>query len=248
MGNPGVKTGIFLQARLNSERLPGKALCTLKGLTVIEHAMQALGRIKAEVYALLTDEKSAPIFKEYGERCGFMLFIGPSRDVLKRFCLAAVHFGVTRVVRATGDNPLVSFELGKLNLKIHEKSRPDLSRFSGGPLGTGVEVVEAQALHRSCRESDDPYEHEHITTYILRNRNKFKVREIRCPKEFYFPQARVTLDTEEDLKIINAVYSDLYAGKPIKIKELIKWLKKHRELELPKQKAIETGTSFSSPQ
>jgi spore coat polysaccharide biosynthesis protein SpsF (cytidylyltransferase family) len=103
-------------------------------------------------------------------------------------------------------------------------------------------------LHRSCRESDDPYEHEHITTYILRNRNKFKVREIRCPKEFYFPQARVTLDTEEDLKIINAVYSDLYAGKPIKIKELIKWLKKHRELELPKQKAIETGTSFSSPQ
>ncbi len=36
------KIGIFLQARLESNRLPEKALLNLGGITVVEHAMRAL--------------------------------------------------------------------------------------------------------------------------------------------------------------------------------------------------------------
>ncbi len=248
MGNSGIVTGIFLQARLKSQRLPEKALLRVEGLTVIEHAMRALAKVKADVFALLTDKESTPVFKSYAAKCGFELFTGPSLDVLKRYCLAAEYFGVTRVVRATGDNPLVSAELAALNLREHEKRRADLSRFAGGPLGTGVEVVEAKALHTSCGESHDPYEHENITTYILRNKHKFSVHELKCPRNCSLAQARVTLDTADDFKIIETIYNALYSGKPIETKELVLWLKTNQELWLPRQKKQKVGRSFSSLQ
>ncbi|MBN1799153.1 MAG: acylneuraminate cytidylyltransferase [Spirochaetales bacterium] len=248
MGKSGIVTGIFLQARLRSQRLPEKALLKVAGLTIIEHAMQALAGVKADVYALLTDKHSAPVFKAYTAKWGFELFSGPSLDVLKRYCMAADHFGVTRVVRATGDNPLVSAELTGLNLREHGNRHADLSRFIGGPLGTGVEVVEAEALQRSCGESQDRYEHEHITTHILRNRQKYSVHELTCPENCCLAGARVTLDTEADFKVIEAVYQALYTGKPIHIKDLVLWLKQHKELWNSQQKKIKAGTSFSSRQ
>jgi spore coat polysaccharide biosynthesis protein SpsF len=248
MGNSGVVTGIFLQARLRSQRLPEKALIKIQGLTIIEHAMHALKGVEADVFALLTDEESAAVFKAYTEKWGFKLFSGPSEDVLKRYCLAADYFGVTRVVRATGDNPLVSAELTALNLSMHQNKRADLSRFTGAPLGTGVEIVETGALARSCRESHDPYEHEHITTYILRHKHLFNVQEFPCPQSFLLSEARVTLDTEDDFKIIEQIYNALYAGKPIETKELVVWLKKNQKLWNTRQKQLKMGRSSLSRQ
>jgi spore coat polysaccharide biosynthesis protein SpsF len=246
MGNSGIMTGIFLQARLRSQRLPEKALIKIQGLTIIEHAMCALKEAEADVFALLTDEESAEVFKPYTEKRGFELFAGPSSDVLKRYCLAADYFGVARVVRATGDNPLVSAELTTLNLHMHAEHPVDLSRFYGGPLGTGVEVVETRALHKACAESHDPYEHEHITTYILRHKYKFNVLELPCPGSCLLAEARVTLDTEDDLRVIEQIYSALYAGKPIATKELVVWLKKNQQLWNPRQKQLKAGESSSS--
>jgi spore coat polysaccharide biosynthesis protein SpsF len=248
MGNTGVVTGIFLQARLKSTRLPGKALLKLQGLTVIEHAMSTLRLVRADAHALLTDEESAAEFEPYARKWNFRLFVGPELDVLKRYCLAAERFGVSRVVRATGDNPLVSAELTKLNLEFHEQKQADLSRFKGAPLGTGVEVVETEALVRSYSDSDDAYEHEHITTHILRNPQLYRIHEPLCPAAFRLPQARVTLDTAEDFKILEAVFTALYRHKPIETVELTAWLAEHRELWPDTKHHIPTGESSLPPQ
>ena len=50
--------GVLLQVRLDSTRLPEKALLKLKDLTVIEHAMRALKQIDADVFVLVTTEES----------------------------------------------------------------------------------------------------------------------------------------------------------------------------------------------
>ncbi len=230
MGRSGMKSGIFLQVRLKSKRLPGKALLELAGLTVIEHAMQALGRVAVDVHALLTDAESASALKRYAEKWQFHLFAGPSLDVLERYCRAAGHFGVTRIVRATGDNPLVSAELTRRNLEYHQQHSTDFSRFEGAPLGTGVEVVEARALFAAREKTTDPYDHEHVTPYILKHKTEFSVHEPPCPPECRLPRARVTLDTAADFKIIHAVYTALYRHKPIETVELVQWLKTHTEL------------------
>ncbi len=217
--------GVFLQARLNSTRLPGKALLPLAGVPVVQHALRALRRVEAGVHAVLTEPGSAPALEPLAGAEGFAVFAGPEEDVLQRFCLAARHFRVGRVIRATGDNPLVSARQVGALLDLHRASGWDLSHFLGLPLGAGVEVVETEALEAANRASSDPYEHEHITTFLYRHPARFRIGEPACPEAWRCPEARVTLDTREDYELIQRVFRDLYRGEPIEIEALVAWLR-----------------------
>ncbi|MBN1523952.1 MAG: NTP transferase domain-containing protein [Spirochaetales bacterium] len=223
-----MKTGVLLQARIGSTRLPGKALLPLAGCTVLEHVLAAAKQIKTDIHVLVTDHRSMELFRPYTLAAGFELFEGPADDVLARYCIAAEFYQVDRVVRATGDNPLVSAKLANKNLVMHASHRADLSRFKGAPLGTGVEVVETWALQESAMRSADPYEHEHITTYMLRRQDEYRVVELDVAEQYLFPEGSVTLDTEADYRHLSAIFSDLYRGNPISIEELIVWLRKNR--------------------
>ncbi|MBA7554885.1 hypothetical protein ES705_47524 [subsurface metagenome] len=208
MGNAGIKTGIFLQARLNSRRLHQKALLPLKGGNVVRHAMRALREVKADIHALLTDDMSAPVLGVYAEAEGFEIFTGPSDDVLKRFCMAVRFFKQIEAL-----------------LPIHAEKRVELSHFVGAPLGTGVEVVEAGALLKVEERSSDFYEREHITTYMYRHPEEFRIMEIPCPRNCALPRARVTLDTASDYDLISRIFQDLYRDSPIETEEIVLWLK-----------------------
>ena len=70
------RTGIFLQVRLDSTRLPQKALLPLERYSVVEHAMAGLRRVKADIYALVTDRKSASTLSKYAKSQGFDVFSG----------------------------------------------------------------------------------------------------------------------------------------------------------------------------
>ncbi len=224
MANPRV--GIFLQVRLDSMRVNRKALLPLINGNVIEHAMRSLKKVKADVYALLTDNSSKELLKEFADKEGFKVFPGPREDVLKRFFLAAEHFKVDCIVRATGDNPLVSAILAGDIISIHNNQSADLSHFIGMPLGTGVEVISLNALKKMEREAVDAHEREHITTNIYRNPDKYKVIEKRCKEEYYLPDIKISLDTNEDYELIKNIYNDVYDFEPIEIGALIRWIKR----------------------
>jgi spore coat polysaccharide biosynthesis protein SpsF len=194
---------------------------------VIEHAMRALKRIPATVHALLTDEDSAAKLAPAAKREGFQLFQGPGEDVLRRYCLAADFYSVSRVVRATGDNPLVSPALTASLLELHAQKELDLSHFVGMPLGTGVEAVETAALRQAELESACAYEHEHLTTYLYRHPEHFRVAHLPCPPGCRRPTARVTLDTESDYHLISRIFTDLYRGEPPETEALVGWFRRN---------------------
>lgn len=224
MANPRI--GIFLQVRLDSKRLNRKALLPLINGNVIEHTMRALKNVKADIYALLTDRESAGELKEYAEKEEFAVFPGPGDDVLKRYILAALHFKVDCIVRATGDNPLVSALLANEIINIHNEKSADLSHFINMPLGTGVEVISLNALKAADKEAGEQYEREHITTYLYRNSEKFMVIEKDCRKEYYLPDVKISLDTDDDYELIMKLYNDIYNFEPIEIEDTVNWLKK----------------------
>jgi len=74
--------GVLLQVRLDSSRLPNKALLELGGRSVIEHAMLSLRRIPAAVHAIVTDEESRELLEPRAVKCGFGVAVGPRDDVL----------------------------------------------------------------------------------------------------------------------------------------------------------------------
>ena len=221
---PEKRTGVFLQARLDSSRLPRKALLRLEGKTVITHAMEALKSVDAEVHALLTDQESAASLQSFAGACGFEVFTGPKDDVLERYALAAEFFGVSTIIRATGDNPLVSGECAQLLLELHLQQRADYSGFDGLPLGTGVECVRTEALLEARRQAGKEYDREHVCPYLYRNPDMFTIYRPPAPPDCYGPQLRVTLDTQEDFERLTLIYRELYRGAPIPTTALVREL------------------------
>jgi len=229
------RVGVFLQVRLDSTRLPQKALLPLSGKPVVELAMEALKKVPADVYALVTDRDSYQELSGYADAVGFETFLGPKEDVLQRYSDAINFFQVDTVIRATGDNPLVSGECGAQLLELYnqyqkesrDERRIDYSGFDGLPVGTGVECVRAEALLKASREAESSYDREHVCPYLYTHPDIFKVYRPVAPKECFFPGMRVTLDTYQDYHRLQTIFNTLYSGKPITVKQLIRGISQH---------------------
>ena len=205
--------------------MPGKALCLLADLTMTHHVLRALRQVPADRYVVATDASSAPHLEPVAHCEGFDVFAGPSDDVLARYCAAARHYRTDTVVRATGDNPLVSPRLAREILDLHRARQADLSHFLGCPLGTGVEVLRVQALEQAERESRDPFEREHLATYLYRHPDRFTVLEEDCPEDCRLPGVEVSVDGPQDYERVQEIFAALYDGQPIETDRLVAWLR-----------------------
>ena len=214
-------TGIFLQARLDSTRLPGKALLPLGDRTVTEQALRALSEVTAEVRALLTDRNSALALAPLARRAGWRVYIGPKEDVLARFAGAVRHFSVDTVIRATGDNPLVCPDLAEEALERFRREGADYCGLTDIPVGAGVEILEGSSLLLADREARDPYDREHVAPFLYRNPDRFRICRVPASRPW---SGRITLDTREDYEYLSRLFDRLYSGERISRTILEPWL------------------------
>jgi spore coat polysaccharide biosynthesis protein SpsF len=218
-------TAIVLQARMGSTRLPGKALLPLGGSSLVEQAMSRLARVEAELRVLATDEASARALSPAAERRGFELLVGPAEDVLSRYCLAIRRFRPDLVIRATGDNPLVSHELASLLVERRKGSPSDYAGYRDMPIGMGVELVASEALLRAEAEAREAPEREHVCPYLYAHPELFRVDRPEAPAEYLMPGASVTVDTAADYESVLRIYGTLYDGRPIPSAAVLEYLR-----------------------
>jgi spore coat polysaccharide biosynthesis protein SpsF len=191
-------TALILQARMDSSRLPGKALRSLRGETLLFLTMSALKTIPCGVHILACPEDCVSLFAAHAERAGFEIYAGPKEDVLARYCGAARKFKPDRIIRATGDNPFVFADAAVELNKEADALGADYAGYSGLPYGAGVESVCAEALLRAEREAVQPFEREHVCPYLYNHPEIFKLHRPLCPTQWQSPDMRVTIDTLED--------------------------------------------------
>jgi len=203
------KTGIVLQARLDSSRLPGKSLLPLGGKPLILRVMEALGRVPAEVRVLACPEDSVAAFEPLAAEAGFALFAGPKDDVLKRYCLAIRYFGIDHVIRATGDNPFVFTDAAVAISTQAIAHDADYAGYLGLPLGGGVEAVSATALFRAEEKSENIHEREHVCPYLYGHPELFILHRVLSPRHWQGKDIRLTVDTQEDYRRAQLLYKAL---------------------------------------
>ena len=203
MGEFSEMNAVFLQARLNSSRLPEKALMLLEGIPLIEWCMRRLKAAEAQEFVLLTCERDAGRLRPSAERCGFTLFTGSEDDVLNRFASAVLYFKPDMILRATGDNPFVSPFLVGETIRLAASARADYAVLKNIPVGSSVEAVSAEALLKAAVRAEDAYEHEHVTPYLYRHPETFRVVSGEAPPGYRSPLS-VTVDTEDDLRRVSA--------------------------------------------
>ncbi len=244
MANFFKKTGIFLQVRINSNRLPGKAVIDICGKPLIMRVMERLNVVPADERAILTTKDSLSVLEPFAHKMGWSIFTGNKENVLQRFVDAALYYNVNTVIRATGDNPLISSEIAIETLELFNKENCDLAYLSPIPYGSGVEVINTKALINALRITRIPYHLEHVTPFIYERKDMFKVK---CGKlhdvELARDDVRLTVDTRDDYEKINYLFRNL--GKKttnLKIKTIIEiW----DELKFKEFKRILFITAFS---
>ncbi len=224
----------IVQTRLDSTRLPGKAVMCIKGKPIIAHIVERLSLSKyLRNIIIATTEDSIEVIRESLEKYkNIKFFVGSKNNVLERYYKASEEFQSRIVVRATGDNPLVCPEFLDKAIELHVNSDADLTHYLGIPLGTGVEVIKKEALKIAYKITKDPYDLEHVTPFIYKNRDSFKVLEPLATGLYYAPEIRVTVDTKEDFERVSAIFEFYKNKKYISIEDIIEYF------ELEQKKTI----------
>ena len=202
-------TAIVLQARLDSSRLPKKALLPLGGKPMILRVMEAFAILPIENRILACPDDSVSAFVPLAEEAGFILLQGPKEDVLARYCLAIRHSGADRIIRATGDNPFVFIDAAVALSREAEELDADYTAYSGLPYGAGVELIRSEALLKANREADTEYEREHVCPYLYNHPDLFRLHRPLAPVRWQDPMVRITVDTIEDYEKAEIIFNTL---------------------------------------
>jgi spore coat polysaccharide biosynthesis protein SpsF len=191
-------TALILQARLDSTRLPGKALLPLGEKPLISRVMEALKGVDADTHILACPEDCRDAFKPLSDAEGFLLTTGPKEDVLGRYCIALRSCRADWVIRATGDNPFVFADAASALLREGRSLGADYSGYAGLPYGAGVEVLRAEALLLAGEEALAEDEREHVCPYLYRHGERFRLHRPLAPPAWRGPELRLTVDTAAD--------------------------------------------------
>lgn len=188
--------------------------------------MTALNSVRGDHRMLLTTEDSESRLRPLAEKTGWGVYVGPKDDVLARYVLAARETGAHRLVRATGDNPLVSAVMANATLDLSDETGADYAGFGELPVGSGVEVIDVRALEQAYTEAEDPYEREHVAPFLYRRPERFRIEIPPAPEQYRAPGTRITLDTADDYTFLKELYRALYDGEPLELDTVVPYLRK----------------------
>jgi spore coat polysaccharide biosynthesis protein SpsF len=212
-----MSTAVIVQARLDSHRLPGKALLPLGGEPALLRVLEALSWVTADAYLLACPTECVEAFTPLARRVGkFAVFGGDKYDVLKRYCDAIAYLGLdtetgARVIRATGDNPFVFADAATRINAEGATLGADYAAYAGLPLGAGVESVAVTALLRAGREATLPAEREHVCPYLYAGGHDFLLHRPLAPLLWRGPALRLTCDTQADYNYAAHLFATLAA-------------------------------------
>jgi spore coat polysaccharide biosynthesis protein SpsF len=199
---------IFVQARMSSQRFPGKVLAPLAGRPLIAHVLERCDRAFGPGHVVLatsSDASDDPLAM-FAKREGRTLFRGDLDNVARRFqqCLAA--HPCDWFVRISGDSPLID---PRLIVRIAEQRAPQFDLVTNVqkrtfPPGQSVEVVRGECFARIDSGALSAEEREHVTLAFYRASGKYRIRNVAA-REPGLERQSYTVDTPEDLRAVEAL-------------------------------------------
>lgn len=212
-----MSTGIIIQARLGSTRLPGKVLKEVyPGVTMLEYMVdrvKAVQHVESIIVATTTEDGDDPIY----ELClskGIECFRGSENNVLKRYYDCALEYGFKTVVRLTSDCPLVDPGIIEKCIDMYNHGGydyfsntcpPALSKY---PDGSDVEVFSYSSLELAHSNASSKSDREHVTFYFWKHGNPmFKCGILESDDDY--SDYRYTVDYPEDFEVIKFLASQI---------------------------------------
>ena len=224
----------IIQARMGSNRLPGKSLAPIENRPMLWHVIhrvqraRKVDRVVVATSIAAADDAIAVMCQEIGVPC----YRGSENDVLDRFYTAAREERAAQVIRITADCPLIDPEI--IDRVVTRYQRGDVDYASNAlvrsyPDGLDTEIFSFSVLERAWREAALPSEREHVTPY-LRSGN-FRTANIENDAEPGYNHHRWTVDEPADLEFIREVYKAFRERESFGMKDVLQLLEENPDLE-----------------
>lgn len=210
----------LIPARLDSTRLPRKQLRLIDEQPMIDYLsarMQAVPEIDEVILATTDREVDIPLV-EWAENVGIRCYRGSLEDVLGRLTGAAQTEDADIVVRANGDNPLLSPEVTSIGIQAIQNQGHEYvtgkNRFTGLPIGIGPGIIKTETLSRLENLSTDSYLREHVTPYLFENPGEFNWAPIPVQETWIQRNLSLTVDTKREFEFVDSVIKNLPDNPP----------------------------------
>lgn len=203
---------IVIQCRLNSSRLPAKALLPVADMPVFKLCALRASNTGIDTCIATSNEAADELISQILDNCCFKVYRGPLNDVLRRFVQATADMSPEDIiVRLTADNLFPDGEfIQKLVDEFKQSGLKYLGTFSpldGLPYGMSAEAFTVGVLREADMAAESKYDREHVTPWIKRNYdwNIFKPGEELGDLSYL----RCTIDTFEDYLRVEQVFREV---------------------------------------
>ena len=214
-----MRTIATIEARMTSTRLPGKVLLPAHGAPMLARMverLQCVPSLDGIVIATTVNAADDPI-QALTEQLGVGCWRGSEDDVLMRVLDAARAFDAEVIVETTGDCPLIDPAIIEACIQRYRELGVDyLSNVleRGFPIGMDTQVFATAILADVATRTHDRADHEHVSLYIYRHPELYRLANLAAPTQQRDPDLRLTLDTPQDYDLINRIFGALLPVKP----------------------------------
>lgn len=202
----------ILQARMGSERCPGKSMELIGGVPVVELVLRRLSGAKelSKVILATSDLDRDTVLAETAAKAGFDVFRGSETDLVGRFVAAAEKYQAgPYILRATGDNVFMDPDLVDLQLHTAMDGGYDFVGWTNDQWPErqndfAGEAIRLDALKAVAAATQDAFDREHVYPYFNKHPELFKVHRIPVPQSHRSP-VKLDLDYFEDLELMKKI-------------------------------------------
>jgi spore coat polysaccharide biosynthesis protein SpsF len=199
-----IDSGVFVQARMSSKRLPGKMLAPLAGRPLIAHVLSRICEaVPRDRVILLTsvDPSDDPLATYVEAQLGCKVFRGALDNVVLRFqeCLRTHPFEC--FARISGDSPAIDPGLLRWMLDRVSADTDLLTNVARRtfPPGQSIEIIRSSTFLAWNAAALTAEEREHVTPHFYAHRDRYSVRNVESG-DAALAQRRLVVDTLEDLR------------------------------------------------
>ena len=230
-------TAAIVNVRMGSTRLPGKAMRSICGKPLLHHLLERLSLAKSldQVVVATSTLPANDAIEAFCASLDIACFRGSEDDVLSRTLGALRSVGAGIGVVVFGDGPLIDPAIVDHMVASYIGVNPRCD-FVGNdlettyPPGMEVEVFSVSALadaDRRCTERDI---REHGTLYLRRNPDLYRLLNLEAPTDLRRPDLELEVDTEADLRVMEAVLDHFSGRGDFGLIDVIEFLDAHPQI------------------
>ncbi len=202
--------GAVVICRLDSSRLPGKALMKIGGKTILSTVVRRCRMAKELEDSVVVATTDRAVDDPIAQHCienEICVYRGHLDDVAGRALACAESNGFSHFLRVNADSPLVDPGLlSEACSAVRDDAYDIITNLCprSFPYGVSIELVRTALFRAACNEMTLASHKENVTQFLYQDIHRYRFLNIMKPGEDW-STIRLTVDTQDDFRLFKVI-------------------------------------------